>query len=182
MYSIARPGLCKRWKKSLQPTCMAFLCLSLRNHLSLHSDKQKKMVIKKRICYTGLLLVAALMMLVAEAFPHHHHEQLFCVNADLETCEMPCDCHDGMHHRGDADNHGCTTSCVTHFTVAKTHVGTVHLSPLYTFYSLIYLPGYDWMCFMRSDRKETVVSCYVEKLHARCLIAQGGLRAPPFCV
>lgn len=139
---------------------------------------------KKHRFHTYLLLAVACIMLVAEAFPHHHHELRLCLTPDLVSCEAPSECPQhpegsGMHHPGDADNHGCTTVCVTHFSVTKAHTAIFDFSPLYTFFSLIYPLRGALLQLPQFSLREPFSLVYVERLRGRSVPSGGGLRAPP---
>lgn len=145
---------------------------------------------KARRIYSWALIAICILMQIATVFPHHHHAGVFCLEHDMAVCTTMalCDCgagvkcthHDGsyMHHSGDADQHSCTSGCVTHFVCSAPH--GFHLAPDYSFCTILYTPDDElWLkelSCMRLFAEETV---YVEHLHARYICRAGGLRAPP---
>lgn len=128
---------------------------------------------------TYILLVASILMLVAGSFPHHHHNENLCLNEDIETCTPSAhDSGPAKHRPGDADNHMCGTTCVTHFSFSTSQHHT-DCTPCYSFFTLIYLLSDQLpeMSGMSGLSDET--SYYIEQLHARHFSAVRNFRAPP---
>ncbi len=111
-----------------------------------------------------VLFVICIFMQVAMAYPHHHHAESLCVSADMQ-----------QHHDDDADNHSCTSDCVTKFQCGTPHQAP-HLIPIYSFYTLVYEPRIPDAAVSGFFLPEAV---FTEKLHARTVGQTANRRAPP---
>lgn len=126
---------------------------------------------------TYLLLAVSILMLAANVFPHHHHNEVFCLSADMETCVPPIHSSDDTgHHPGDADNHACDTTCITHFSFSAPH-HQANCMPDYTY--CILLHSLDIIPEKMEHLSSEEILYYIEKLHAKHFSAVRNFRAPP---
>lgn len=134
----------------------------------------------KKSLKTYILLSVSILMLVAGAFPHHHHNESLCLNEDIETCTPPSHSSDNAkHHPGDADNHMCDTTCITHFSFSTSHHHT-DCTPCYSFFTLIYSLSGIISEGTDAPGSSDEIAYYIESLHARHFSAVRNFRASPF--
>ena len=126
------------------------------------------------------LLVVSILMLAAAVYPHHHHENRFCASASLEDCTVPLSTDSGKHYPGDADNHACDATCITHFSFSPQHTRVDDVAPDYSFCFFIYSLPVILEC-LNGIHAPADHAFYIEKLHSLHGVAARSLRAPPVC-
>lgn len=126
-----------------------------------------------------LLLVCMLMQAVA-VFPHHHHAGIFCLHNDLMTCTTIDCCEQESSCSHHAEQHKCSTSCITHIQCRSQHIQSDDVLPnhslSFSIYSIVTLLS---VLIFGVNEVQTKESEYIERLHTESVLCGKGLRAPP---
>ena len=131
---------------------------------------------KRRNALSYLMIMLCICMQMAMAYPHHHHSDSICVKTDLVNDHSgACSETEHHHHANDGDKHSCSSLCITKFECGTTH-HLWHLTPIYSFYTVIYTPAANVLSKLHAQSAPTA---YIERLHAQSLICVQKFRAPP---
>ncbi|WP_300724512.1 DUF6769 family protein [uncultured Bacteroides sp.] len=123
-----------------------------------------------------LFVVICIIMQLAVAFPHHHHADVYCMHPQKTE---QASCGNEMHHSDPESGTPCGTDCITRLKF-NSSVQTHHLSPDYTFYTLLYtVADAHFGALSASSICKGYPETHADNLYSRYVARDKGLRAPP---